>query len=415
MKLNTSLKPGSTAAANANLIETNLAFKKLSFGEAVAYLVGTNVGAAVLSLPYAARTGGFPAVIITAVLCTFFSLVSHLFIVETMLRTPEVTQLTGLFRTYLFKGKAGRYYLGFLFTITIGVAIPALTAYILGGAEALQAITGWQRSTCLACFFIPGTAVVWLGLGITGKLQKLVSLAMGGIIIGLTVFSILRPDFEPSRLAVFHAPGIWPLLSVGIFTCMSQTSVPEIVRGLAHKPVLIPKAIRTALLINLAFVIVVPISIFGLLQPQDISQVATISWGNALGPIGLYVANVFAFFALITSFWGSAAAILTNIVDLFRFPSDWQISSRLIAFAFTVLPSIILITLNLVGFVELIQIAGSIGGVLLALLPVLVWRKSCRTGVRIPEYQVPRWVGTILPWAMCLFYVGALIAAAINM
>ncbi|MGI5853486.1 MAG: aromatic amino acid transport family protein [Bacillota bacterium] len=415
MTLDTTMKTDNAAAANTNLVETNLAFKKLSFSEAVAYLVGTNVGAAVLSLPYAARTGGFPAVIITAVLCTFFSMISHLFITEAMLRTPEVTQLTGLFRNYLFKGKAGRYYLGFLFAITIGVAIPALTAYILGGAEALQAVTGWQRSTCLACFFIPGIAVVWLGLGIAGKLQKIVSLAMGGIIIGLTVFSILRPDFEPSRLTVLYAPGIWPLLSVGIFTCMSQTSVPEIVRGLAHKPALIPKAIRTALLINLAFVIVIPISIFGLLNTQDISQVATVSWGKALGPVGFLVANVFAFFALITSFWGTAAAILTNIVDMFHFPSDWQIGSRLIAFAITVLPSIILIAFNLVGFVELIQIAGSIGGVLLALLPVLVWRKSCQTGIRIPEYQVPRFMAIYLPWAMCLFYVGALIAAAINM
>ncbi len=414
MIINTSLKTERTAA-NTKLIETNLAFRKLSFSEAVAYLVGTNVGAAVLSLPYAARTGGFPAVIITAVLCTFFSLASHLFIVETMLRTPEVTQLTGLFRTYLFRGRSGRFYLGFLFAVTIGVAIPALTAYILGGAESLQAITGWQRSTCLACFFIPGIAVVWLGLGITGKLQKLVSLAMGGIIIGLTVFSLLRPDFEPSRLAVFHTPGIWPLLSVGIFTCMSQTSVPEIVRGFADRPVLIPKVIRTALLINLAFVVVIPISIFGLLEPQDISQVATISWGKALGPAGFFVANIFAFFALITSFWGSAAAILTNIVDLFRFPSDWQIRSRLIAFTITVSPSIILIALNLIGFVELIQIAGSIGGVLLALLPVLVWRKSCQTGARIPEYRVPGWARVSLPWAMCLFYFGALIAAAVNL
>ncbi|HAW70795.1 MAG TPA: hypothetical protein DCX37_06390, partial [Firmicutes bacterium] len=116
-----------------------------------------------------------------------------------------------------------------------------------------------------------------------------------------------------------------------------------------------------------------------------------------------------------TSFWGSAAAILTNIVDLFRFPSDWQIRSRLIAFTITVFPSIILIALNLVGFVELIQIAGSIGGVLLALLPVLVWRKSCQTGARIPEYRVPGWARVSLPWAMCLFYFGALIAAAVNL
>lgn len=71
----------------------------------MAYLVGTNVGAAVLALPFAARQAGYAGVVIACLMATAFSLVSHLYLLEAMLRTPAVAQLVGLFRTYLFRGR----------------------------------------------------------------------------------------------------------------------------------------------------------------------------------------------------------------------------------------------------------------------------------------------------------------------
>ena len=118
------------------LTQTNLHFKRLTSLEATAYLVGTNVGAAILALPYAARHAGYGGAVLACLLATAFSLISHLYVAEAMLRTPTVTQLVGLFRTYLFRGRAGVLYLWFLSLVTIGVAIPTLTAYVLGGAEA---------------------------------------------------------------------------------------------------------------------------------------------------------------------------------------------------------------------------------------------------------------------------------------
>lgn len=405
------LSPQATPAAR--LVEGNLAFRRLSFAEAVAYLVGTNVGAAILSLPYAARAGGYPAVLIVGVMSTLFAVLSHLLIAETMLRTPEVTQLIGLFRTYVFRGQTGRWYLGFLFAITIGVAIPSLTAYILGGAEAIRALTGLHHSAAVALFFVPGIAVVWLGLRATGYFQKVFSLLMGGVLVLLTAFSITRPQFMASRLLWFHPSGLLPILPVGVFTCMSQTSVPEIVRGLADRPALIPKAIRRALFINLAFVLIVPISIFGMLQPAGISPMATVAWGATLGKMGRLAANLFALLALITSFWGSAGSILTNVVDILRFPSDWNLRYRLLAFGITVLPSIALIIFNLAGFTGLIEIAGGVGGVLLATLPIWIWRRARKAGPRIPEYQVSDRVSRWAPWLMISFYALALLSAVL--
>lgn len=410
----TSMPRAIPASGSVQLEQSNLAFKRLSYVEAVAYLVGTNVGAAVLSLPYAARAGGYPAVIIAGLLSTAFSMISHLLIAEAMLRTPKVTQLMGLFRAYVFRGPRGGWYLGFMFLVTIGVAIPALTAYVQGGADALQGLLHLSPRAALALFFVPGIAVVWLGLRATGFVQKLFSLGLGCSLIFLTAASLLHPGFSFGRLLNFRLSGLLPIFPVGIFTCMSQTSVPEIVRGLADRPRLIPRAIRTALLINLGFVFVVPLSIFGVLAPSEISPLATVSWGTTLGAAGAGAANLFAFLALITSFWGTAGSILTNIVDILRFPSDWDLRYRLIAFGITVAPSLVLIALNLIGFVGLIQVAGGVGGVLLALLPIIVWKRARRLGTRSPEYCVPDWLGRWAPWPMTLFYLGSLAIAAIN-
>lgn len=402
---------GMNGGTRTELIETNLQFKSLSLNEATAYLVGTNVGAAILSLPFAARTAGYPGIVITGVLATLFAAASHLFIAEAMLRTPEVTQLVGLFRAYMFQGRAGRFYLWFLFLITIGVAIPSLTAYVLGGSAAIAAMLGVSERYATLLFFIPAAAVVWLGLRATGYVQKVAALVMGAVLAVLTVISFTHPSFTLARLSDFTPAGIAAVLPVAVFTCMSQAVVPELVRGLAHQPDLIPRAIRRGLIINLGFVLAVPLSIFGLLSPVEFSEMATVSWGKALGHEAFIIANLFALLALITSFWGTAGTILTNIVDLLRFPSEWKVGYRFAAFAITVLPSVIVIAGGWIGFLGLIQMAGSVGGVLLALLPIAVLRRARRSDRREPEFAVGWSSHVWFQVLMIVFYVGTLVYA----
>ncbi len=401
--------------AKTGLVETNLHFRKLTLNEATAYLVGTNVGAAILSLPFAARTAGYPGIVIAATVATIFAAVSHLYIAEAMLRTPEVTQLVGLFRAYLFRGRAARFYLWFLFLITIGVAIPSLTAYILGGSAAISALLGVSQRGATLLFFLPAAAVVWLGLRATGYVEKLASLLMGGVLVLLTVLSFLQPSFTYERLGAFSPAGIGAILPVAIFTCMSQAVVPELVRGLAHQPELIPKAIKRGLAINFAFVLFMPLSIFGLLEPMEFSEIATVSWGKALGPQAFVGANLFAFLALITSFWGTAGTILTNVVDFLRFPSEWRFGYRLVAFLVTVLPSMVIVAGGWIGFLGLIQIAGSVGGVLLALLPIPMLRRARSLGRREPEFTVGLPSHGLFQSAMVIFYVGVLVYAAVQL
>ena len=139
------------------------------------------------------------------------------------------------------------------------------------------------------------------------------------------------------------------------------------------------------LAINLGFLLVFCAAIFGL-QPFDaISEVVTVSWGRAFGvPIWVAV-NSFALLALLTSFWASALAAMGNVIEALGFRSEASFTSRLIAFAATVAPSVVLVFMQRYDFGDMISVAGAVGGVVLAVLPIPILPRRA-TSAAPPEF-----------------------------
>jgi amino acid permease len=389
-----------------------LHFKQLTFAQAVMIMVGGNVGAAILSLPYAARASGYFGAVLISLVTTAFSIVSHLYIVEIMLRTKSPGQLVGLMRTYVFDGRFGRLYVALVSVLTVGLAIPSLTAYVMGGGQIIASLLHMPTWLGGLVFLAPGMAVVWVGLRAIGAAQGASSLLMGGILLTFTLVSATHPQFEASRLARFSAAPMLAALPIGVFTSMSQSIVPEVVRGLAHDPESIARAIKWGLGINLLFLLIFPLAIFGLQNPDAISQVVTISWGRALGPAIYLTVNLFALLALLTSFWASAGAIMGNVVEIMRADSEWNTRTRLAAFGITVAPSLALVLLGGFEFGDMIQAAGAVGGVILAVLPIFVLARARAASGRRPEYQVGVLYSPVVRIALLVFYLGVFIVAA---
>jgi len=193
---------------------------------------------------------------------------------------------------------------------------------------------------------------------------------------------------------------------------MSQSIVPEVVRGLAHDPKSIVRAIKWGLGINLLFLLLFPVAIFGLQNPDAISQVVTLSWGRTLGPTIYLTVNLFALLALLTSFWASAGAVMGNVVEIMRADSEWNVGTRLAAFGVTVAPSLVLVFLGRLEFGDMIESAGAVGGVVLAVLPIFVLARARAASSRRPEYQVGALYSPIVKIALFVFYVGVLAYAA---
>lgn len=388
---------------------------RITLFQAVMILVGGNVGAAILSLPYAARAAGYPGAALVSIVTTVFALVSHLYVVEIMLRTKRPTQLVGLIREYMHDQKHGGLWVLGMFVLTAGIAIPSLTAYVIGGAEIIGAFVAVSPVVAGLMFVVPGAAVVWLGLKATGIAQQWASMIMGAALLTFAFASVAHPEFEVARLMRFVPGAMAAALPIGIFTSMSQSLVPEVVRGLSHEPQNIPKAVIIGLVINLGFLLLFCVAIFGLQPFETISEVVTVSWGRTLGvPIWAAV-NSFALLALLTSFWSSALAAIGNVIEALGFKSERALSSRIIAFTITVAPSVALVFTQRFNFGDMISTAGAVGGVVLAVLPIPILLRARARNERKPEFTCGALFSAPVRAALVLFYVGVLAYAAATM
>ena len=74
--------------------------KSLSFVEGVSMIVGTNIGAGVLSIAYASSKAGFLPLLFWLVLVGSLTTVTMLYVAESTLRTRKHLQLSGLSVSY---------------------------------------------------------------------------------------------------------------------------------------------------------------------------------------------------------------------------------------------------------------------------------------------------------------------------
>ena len=109
--------------AGAEAVDSSgLEVKRLTFLEAVAMIVGTNIGAGVLSMAYASRKAGFMPLLLWLAVAGLFTTISMLYVSETALRTRTHNQLSGLAQRYV--GSFGAW------AIFLSVAVNSIGALI---------------------------------------------------------------------------------------------------------------------------------------------------------------------------------------------------------------------------------------------------------------------------------------------
>lgn len=177
------------------------------------------------------------------------------------------------------------------------------------------------------------------------------------------------------------------MLNVAIFCHITQYAVPDIVRGLRHEPTLIPKSIIGAKVVVTILLCLVPLSVLSITGPENVTQVATIAWGNALGPWAAVIANLFALCAMMTSYWTIGGSMLNNVVDIFKFKDENDQKSRLAAMAVVAGVPFFLAYSGLVGFVDAIALAGAFGGIIMSVLPIFMLNAARKTGDNNPPWK----------------------------
>lgn len=360
-----------------------LEVRRLTFTEAVMLVVGATIGSGVLGLAYASRKAGWPVLLTWLLAAGFLSVASMLYVAETALRTRRPLQLSGLAEKYV--GKAGSWLIFFSVGAT---SFCSLIAYITGCGKILSTFLGLPLEEASLLFSIGATAVVWLGLKVTGAAEKFLGLGMILMLVLLVGASFLRARVPLDEILYAHWTWGIPVFNIAVFCYAVQYIVPELARGFRDRPEKLVPAILGGTGISFLILALVPLAVFLMLPGKEITEVASLSWGRALeNPLFYLLVNFFAFCAMLTSFWAIAESFLTNCIERLGFRSERDIRSRALCLAFIVIPSIFLASSGLVGFVSAIFSAGTFGGIIMSVLPVFMLRSARKKGDQEPCWQ----------------------------
>lgn len=379
----------------------------LSFWQGVALIYGTNIGAGILSLPFAARNGGFLALVVALLIAGTLTTISMLYVAEVSMRTREPLQLSGLAERYL--GQFGRW---LVFAAIVVNGVGALIAYAAGSGMLINNIFGIPPVIGTLVFYTIGSLIMWKGLHATGVAEATITVGMAAIVLILVGWTVLGPGIQLDNLAVFHPYFIIPIMNLAVFTFLAQYVVPEMARGMEKTPELLPKAIIAGMAATGFTLSLVPFAALGLLG-TDVTEVVTVAWGERLGPVAYYLANIFALAAMLTSFLAIGFTMMRNVMNIFHWGEfGW---TRLVALLLTVIPPMAIVIAGLGGFVSALSYAGGFAGAIMSVVPVLLLRAARSYGDRTPGWAAGVVSHPVIQWTIIIVYVAAFIYSLMSL
>ncbi|HHU0747112.1 TPA: aromatic amino acid transport family protein, partial [Serratia marcescens] len=349
---------------------------------------------------------GFLPLLFWLVLVGSLTTITMLYVAESTLRTRAHLQLSGLAKRYV--GGLGAW---LMFASVCVNSVGALTAYMTGSGKLLQSLFGISPALGSLLFFVPAAGVLYLGLKAIGRGEKFISIGMVVMLTALVVATLLKDTTHMRNLLDGDWRYMVPVFNVVVFCFSAQYIVPEMARGFADKPEQLPKAIIVGMVVTFILLAAVPMSVIALSGLDDISDVATISWGQALGQWAFFSANIFALCAMLTSYWGLGGSFLTNIFDKFRLGNDELPLRRFGVLLLVVVPPFVLAYSGLVSFVNALYFAGVFSGVILSIMPMLILRGARKHGDQTPRWQCNWITHPLLQVSIVLLYLASAVYA----
>ena len=347
---------------------------RLDTYSAIATLVGTTIGAGVLGIPYVIAESGFFIGFLHILLIGLAVILINLYLGEITLRTKENHQISGYAHQYL--GKKGKYV---AIATMIGGVYGALIAYVIGVGNALGAIFGAESMWYSIGFWVISAAIVYVGL----KAVKESEMLLTSIVILFAVFIIgavlLSGKFNYEHLLTIQPAKAFVPFGVILFAFLGAAAIPEMKEELVKRKSELKKAILIGGAMPIIIYALFAMAVVGV--GSETSEVATVQLGQLLGPAMNVIMNLFAVFAMGTSFLALGLALK----EMYLYDLGF---SKMSAWIATVFVPLAVFLMGVSSFIAVIGIVGAISGGMQGILIVLMHRNAKRYGKRKPEYTL---------------------------
>lgn len=366
---------------------------------ATATLIGFIIGAGILGIPYVIAKSGFLTGLLDIILIGLAILFLNLYTGEIALRTKGSHQLTGYANKYY--GKAGKYLMAFFMIIGL---YGALVAYIIKEGQFLSAILspviGGTPLIYSIIFFIIFSILVYIGLRAIEKSELFMATFFVLIVLIILIFAL--PHINLQNLSSFEGKNLFIPYGVILFAFFGVPAIPELREELKRNEKSMKKAIIIGSTIPIILYIVFAFIVVG--ASSKVTDGAILGLSEVLGHKIFLLGIIFGILTMATSF--IAVALALKEVYMFDFKLK-PFTSSTIACIIPLILALIMIFSNIKNaFFRILDIAGSFGVSLSAILIILIYFKAKKYGDRKPEYSINnKFVGIIL---IVMFILGLL-------
>ena len=353
----------------------------------LAIIVGTIIGAGILSLPYVVHKAGYFVGFFWLIFSYFIILTIHLMLGEICLRTSEIHQIPGYIKKYLGE----RAYI-FSFFINIISLYGTIIAYLLIQTEAFSLIFGVSQEIVAILISIFILLILYFGLYFMEDVEVAFNFLNFSIILGTSLFIITTNSLKFQNIFYINPKYFFYPLGSSIFSFIGINAIPLVRKALLNRENILKKVVFLGTTIPL-FLYILFVTSFVLFL-EKVPEKAIF----ALGPLGFVLSILFVFPPFI--------ALSFAIKDIYQY--DLKINKKISIFLSVSIPLIVFLMIYNIKeiFIKVVSIFGTF--FLLAMCPlfILTYFKAKRKYDRKPEYELK-----IHPIIFALIYVFIFIAS----
>ena len=343
------------------MADKNTANDRGSMIQAACIVAGNGIGSGVMAIPYFVMRAGILGGVLAFVLAYIVSVLMHLMIAELMLHEDNVSDILGVFNTYLFKGGIGKVLRIVFFVILVVVLEANLAAYISGASDIIVTLLPVSPAVVKTAFYIFAALVVLLGLKAVAAGEGVTVMLMAVILITAIVFSLANINDNVSIGSWGGLKDAAALFSMIMFSFSAIFAVPQSVEYLKRDTVAVRHSIQLGLLINLVLSTVV--AVCTIITSKEVTEIAIVGWADAVGGAVRVLGSLFIVCAMLPSFWSIGLAS-SDIVAI-----QTGLKSR-IAFAVATVPALLITFIKGSGFMGYLKIVGGAVALIISLMVI---------------------------------------------